>query len=287
MVKSPLAVKSDATHIRNVLSVDIVRAYNRQLGINVESVFEGIERISVYECQESGYRFYHPFNVAGDSSFYEKLQVHDWYYMQWKWEHEVCAGLIKDGSKVLEVGCGKGAFLDKISQNIAGLTCIGLEMNKSSVLTNSRFQIIDGTIEEFSGEHADEFDLVCSFQVLEHVPQVRSFLAAQVKCLKPGGRLVICVPNNDSFMGENEFSVLNLPPHHMGLWTERSLRSIGDVLGLKLINVEYEPLQPQHFDAYVKAKLDSMIGAFSSKVLRKLLKMTWLIKPMRNRKPTV
>src|SRR6185369_13477918 len=56
----------------------------------------------------------------------------------------------------------------------------------------------NGTIEAFV--HARPqlragFDAIFAQHVLEHVPDPRSFLSAARELLRPGGRLVICVPN--------------------------------------------------------------------------------------------
>jgi len=43
---------------------------------------------------------------------------------------------------------------------------------------------LNETIEGYSEINHGQFDLVCSFQVLEHIPKVYSFLEGKVKALK-------------------------------------------------------------------------------------------------------
>ena len=94
----------------------IIDTYQNWFNINVSHYFKGLKFINIYKCQETGYRFYHPFDLEGNSKFYEELQIFPWYYKDCKWEFEVTSKLIKPLDLVLEIGCGSGAFLD-IAQN--------------------------------------------------------------------------------------------------------------------------------------------------------------------------
>jgi 2-polyprenyl-3-methyl-5-hydroxy-6-metoxy-1,4-benzoquinol methylase len=168
---------------------------------------------------------------------------------------------------------------------------VGLELNKSAVTHNDHFSIIDTPLSDFAAQHEEQFDIVCSFEVLEHVPAVYDFLANQVKCLKKGGLLLISVPNMDSFIRYNNNDVLNMPPHHMGLWTEKALRKIGDLFDLKVEKVEYEPLQEQHYYFYTFIKLKQLIGEMPARIILKLVKMMGLVflyqKPLKRKASSI
>jgi SAM-dependent methyltransferase len=230
----------------------------------------------LYQCLESGYSFYHPFEVSGDSAFYEKLQTFAWYYMPWKWEHQIASELVKENDRILEIGCGKGDFFTGLSQRFHSLRLVGLELNKSADTQNDYFSIIDTPLSEFAAQQEGQFDIVCSFEVLEHVPAVYDFLSNQVKCLKKGGQLLISVPNMDSFIKYNKNDVLNMPPHHMGLWNEKALRKIADLFNLKVERVSYEPLQEQHFYFYTFIKLKQWIGEIPARIILKIVKLMGL-----------
>jgi SAM-dependent methyltransferase len=96
-------------------------------------------------------------------------------------------------------------------------------------------------------------DAVCAFQVLEHVPDVRPFLEQSVALLKPGGLLVICVPNAYSYL-RDLCSPLDMPPHHMSRWSARTFASLGKTLPVDLVVTRNEPLAAPHVGAYAAAK---------------------------------
>lgn len=269
-MKSPLNNTGNVV-LEKSLEVDkIVRSYSEQFAIDVKKYFSDLTHIDIYKCTDTGYRFYYPFHIAGDSEFYIHFQQFDWYYMPWKWEHRLCAEFIKPTDSILEVGCGQGAFLKKINAQ-TGANCVGLELNESCMLDLPNLQIKNILIEDFSETNREKFDLVCTFQVLEHISAVHSFIKSQVACLKPGGLLVICVPNNDSFLLESTQGLLNSPPHHMSLWNERSLRSLEQYFGIKLKSTHFEPLQTYHYDWYISLKLKKYFGQFLSTKLMSVI----------------
>ena len=142
--------------------------------------------------------------------------------MPWKWEHEITKSYLRDGQSLLEVGCVHGAFLKAINEQVKLETSIGLELNQTTPKDEKTFKIINENIQAFQKNNYETFDVVCSFQVLEHISEVRLFLDAKVNCLKKGGRLIISVPNNESLLLRGD-PVLNKPPHHVGRWCSASL----------------------------------------------------------------
>jgi 2-polyprenyl-3-methyl-5-hydroxy-6-metoxy-1,4-benzoquinol methylase len=217
--------------------------------MDVSKYFHGLEKISIYKCRDTGMSFFYPLDIAGDGEFYEKLQQFDWYYMDWKWEHESAMQYITPNMEVLEIGCAKGAFISKISKK--GVTASGLELNEDAVELGKKrgLRIFNETIQEHARTNPGKYDLVCSFQVMEHIPYIREVLEASVAALKKGGKLIVSVPNNDSFLGLS-VNYLNMPPHHMGLWNEEVFKSMARIFNLKLLNVHFEPLQKYHEDYF-------------------------------------
>ena len=267
-VKSPLTLNDNVSFIRCIKTQEIISQY-KIYNINVSKYFEGLHEISLYRCDESVYRFYYPNIVAGDSIFYQHFQDFDWYYMPWKWEHEITTQYLKDGMKILEVGCAHGAFLQRVNELFDLDTSIGLELNESTPVVNKKWQIVNQYVQEFAKNHLGEFDLVCSYQVLEHISNVHSFIESNIACLKKGGKLIISVPNNDSFIKDLD-AALNKPPHHMGLWTKGSLISLTKIFPIKVFKVHLEDLKSYHVDNYIWSQKYSKGNKLFNKIKRKI-----------------
>ncbi len=270
-ILSPLTKTNNVFLERKIDKKKIIEAY-LDYKIDVSPYFNKVEHVSVYKCNETGYRFYHEFNLSGDSSFYEHFQQFDWYYMPWKWEHEITKEYILPNNSILEVGCAHGSFIKKINELFPLQNTVGLELNETAITKTDKWEIKNETVQSFSLKNTESFDLVCSFQVLEHISDVHSFIQSSVACLKKGGKLIISVPNNNASFIKSGENCLNMPPHHMGLWDEHSLRSLETIFPLKVINVHFEELQEYHLPGYVQSVYYANYSKFTGKVIRKLHK---------------
>jgi SAM-dependent methyltransferase len=272
-VLSPLTQK-EARHIKSIEPDKLIADYKRVFNIDVSGILKDVKSISIYECLDSGYKFFHPENISGDATFYEELQAFEWYYMPWKWEHENASKFISKNDKVLEIGCAEGEFLlrNKEQKNISG---IGLELNSKAIenAIKKNIEVHEQTIQLYAQSNQSAFDISCSFQVVEHISDIKSFIEAQILTIKKGGRLIISVPNNDGFLGVDSENILNLPPHHMGIWNERSLRFLSRIFPIEFENCYYEPLQSYHHNYFWKVIFKYLTGLniFPEKLVNKLV----------------
>ncbi len=237
-IESPLS-GGEAVRIRDIPAEEIIDLYQSQLDFDVRP-FLDVDRLRLYCCKDTGYEFFVPSNVTGNPAFYEELYATaDWAYSDTKWEFNVAGQFVTRSDRVLDVGSGAGQFLASIQAEER----VGLETNKKGrEATPAGISALNEVVEDHAASRAGYYDVVTVIQVLEHIYDVRAFLESCRQLLKPGGKLILSVPNNDGFVGAQEIP-LNMPPHHMGRWNRRSLLSIAEILNLELLTVEVEPLQ--------------------------------------------
>ncbi len=254
---SPVIPSGSTTLVDSFLGSDIVELYRRQLGMDVSAYFREKSKFFLYKCNETGYRFYGPEGLDGDGVFYGILQqkLTDGYYHEWKFENQLALDAMSNGDKVLDIGCGVGNFLIKAKAKAAEVC--GLELNaKAAEQSRQRgLKVTDELISAHAENNEEYYDMVCMFQVLEHIYDVKNFLADAVKVLKKGGKLVIGVPNNEPyFLGYDKYCTLNLPPHHMGLWNKEVFEKMAPAFGLVIKEVRYDVKGSIKTQAYLHAK---------------------------------
>ena len=256
---SPVTQKADTKIVDSIAVIDIINLYQKRFRVDVSKYFKGLSKVEVAECSATGYRFYYPFEIAGNGTFYEELQKamagDDSYYRPWGYDHEYAREKINKDEHVLDIGCGSGNFLKKIREKTDKV--YGLEFNNKAIedCKKEGLTVFAETIEHHSERYAGFYDVVCAFQVLEHVYKINEFITATVKVLRKGGRLIIGVPNNEPYFQRfNKYSTLNLPPHHMGLWNRKAFEKIQEQFHIKLKEVNYVGKDKWLVDAYFRAK---------------------------------
>lgn len=242
-INSPVTKNGQATLIDAIPVPLIIDSYRQLLDMDVAGYFTGLNEVSIYRCTDTGFRFYHPNTIFGDAGFYEQLQQKGFYYRPWVWEHQQALAQIAPGSKVLEVGCGLGTFIEKLQAT--GFDCTGLELNESAaaVCRQKGLTVHNQLLDAHLKERSEYYDVVCAFQVLEHVYDVRSFITESLQCLKPGGKLIYAVPNNNPwFFHYQKYHTLNMPPHHSGLWDKAAFTQLPQHFPVQLKGLWIEPL---------------------------------------------
>jgi len=219
------------------------------LGIDISKFLPSdLDCIDLLECRACGLRWYWPM-IPGDARFYAQLQRIELYYQTDKPEHTYAAAQVTEGQTVLEVGCGAGAFAARLP---ASVIYRGLEFNDAAVHSALALglDVVHQSVEQEAATRPANFDVVCHFQVLEHVPDVVGFMKACVTALRPGGKLIVTVPAEDSFLRIAGAAWLNMPPHHVTRWTDRALTNLLASLGVETQSVWHEPVAPFHAEWY-------------------------------------
>src|SRR6185436_3397926 len=104
-IASPLTSRAGAASLKRRLpSATIVDEYRRQFGYDATRYFHGVPEVGMYECMDTGFRFYYPFTLVGDESLYRTLEQFPWNYKDDKWEHDAALAYLSAGQRVLDVG---------------------------------------------------------------------------------------------------------------------------------------------------------------------------------------
>jgi 2-polyprenyl-6-hydroxyphenyl methylase/3-demethylubiquinone-9 3-methyltransferase len=107
------------------------------------------------------------------------------------------------GKRVLDVGCGGGILAESMARKGASVTGIDLSEKALRVaqlhLHESRLAVRYelASAEQYAPSHAGEFDAVTCMELLEHVPDPASTVAACARLAKPGGRVFFSTINRN------------------------------------------------------------------------------------------
>jgi len=139
--------------------------------------------------------------------------------------------------KLLDVGCGTGAFLAHMHR--LGWDVSGVESDPKAAMTARSVLKSDdihmGQVEDIAFEK-ESFDAVTMGHVIEHLLDPMKTLRSCYRILKPGGLLVIVTPNSAS-LGRRRFKELWRgwePPRHIHIFNTKSLARMAVKAGYRV-----------------------------------------------------
>ena len=95
---------------------------------------------------------------------------------------------------ILEAGCGTGGNLEMLGGFGRVSAFEPSDLARPLAAARGLAEVRDGRLPDGIPYPTASFDLVCAFDVLEHVDDDRAALAALVACAKPGGHVLLTVP---------------------------------------------------------------------------------------------
>jgi 2-polyprenyl-3-methyl-5-hydroxy-6-metoxy-1,4-benzoquinol methylase len=219
----------------------------RQLGLTTPAElrrrFTPAPDASLFACSTCGLEYFSPHN-QGDAAFYAFLtSAEAGYYTNRRWEYSVAEKLLHSGDSLLDIGCGDGAFLKQVARRVG--RAVGVDQNPEGIrdLAEAGIEARCTDLAAFAAENAAGFNVVCAFQLLEHLPRVDAFAEAARRCVAPGGLLLVSVPNNDR-PRLNPLDPLDCPPHHVSRWRPAQLREFARAFQFDLVDVISERRSP-------------------------------------------
>lgn len=151
---------------------------------------------------------------------------------------------------IFEVGCAPGRWLVWFHKNF-GYTAFGCDLSRKAAETTRSNLAINGvpgeiyTADITSGGElpARQFDVVVSMGVIEHFSDPALVVRRHVELLKPGGRLILNVPNlagriNHWLLRSARLQSL-IEVHNLAMMNKATFRSFAEGLDLDLCYLEY------------------------------------------------
>jgi SAM-dependent methyltransferase len=156
---------------------------------------------------------------------------------------ELLARRLPPPARVLEIGAAAGFFLDEAQAR--GYDGVGVEPN-DAMAAHARealgLDVRTGRLDEVALTPAS-FDAACAFHVVEHLDAPLDALRAIRAALRPGGALLVEVPNAQSAAARRlgaAWQPLDLP-YHVGHHGPRSLRTLLERAGFEVLRVDTVP----------------------------------------------
>ena len=166
--------------------------------------------------------------------------------------------------RVLDIGCGGGILAEALAHHGAAVTAIDKAEASLSVaklhLLESQLDIsyLDSTAEEFAEAQPAQFDVVTCLEMLEHVPDPSSVVAACQRLVKPGGLVFFSTINRNpkSYLfaiigaeyllnllprGTHDYAKL-IKPSELATWSRQAHLTLRDQIGMG-----YNPLTKKYF----------------------------------------
>lgn len=108
--------------------------------------------------------------------------------------------LISSKGKILDVGCGKGAFL--VQAKTRGWEAYGLEPNFDAAAKLKQAHDIECRSDDFftAAYPKESFQVICLWDLIEHTPEPLKWFDRCRELLAPGGLLLIATPNHHSLL---------------------------------------------------------------------------------------
>ncbi len=194
-------------------------------------------RFVLYECGTCGLQFFVP-ALSGDAAFYRQLMATVPYEPS-RWEFGQVAREVRATDQVADFGCGDGAFLRLLKPIVRQV--VGVDHNLDAIRRLRRAGVTGeaASFSEFAERHPGDFDVACAFHAIEHLAEINQFMRAITRCVRPGGRIFLSVPNRRRFAREDA-EPLDCPPHHVSRWDPAQWRVLADRFGLDLLEVRFE-----------------------------------------------
>lgn len=145
--------------------------------------------------------------------------------------------LSSQGARVLDAGCGVGDFV-ALAAAETGAELLGTDIAEAAIRVAQESyphlatHFHAGLLEE-QDFVAESFDVICSWDVIEHIWEPAATYQRLFKFLKPGGSLLLSTPNIGALVAAvmGPYWAFMTPPEHLSFFNKQSMRWLaGEIL---------------------------------------------------------
>lgn len=198
--------------------------------------YEIVNGLQMRECNACGVMWQHVRMTESEYAQWYATKYHDGIYTHTYAHDRQIAALrlraygIAPGSQVLDVGCGNNAFVDEC--RVSGLNAVGQDhASQADAAFTYAKPLRDCCFPTAS------FDVVTMHDVLEHVPDIRSFLREVRRILRPDGRFLLDWP---AFHAPNGAGLHHWKPvEHLWMLTDGQLQQLLEEEGFRVYSVAH------------------------------------------------
>jgi 2-polyprenyl-3-methyl-5-hydroxy-6-metoxy-1,4-benzoquinol methylase len=142
-------------------------------------------------------------------------------------------------NKLMDVGCGNGFFLEVAKER--GWEVYGTEYAPRlvEICQSKGINMQQGKLDPTLFEN-ESFDVITSFEVLEHINTPREEIAHFYQLLRKGGLVYLTTPNFNSLLRyklKSQYNVIAYP-EHLSYYTPRTLSKLFRTSGFKPLKIQ-------------------------------------------------